>query len=232
MRIRRLTAPQVISHASSSDNVIWLVQDERDMENCVHAARRAEAPESWHVFLPRRDYARMLPWCKAVGIEPYVRPVLPSHALWMISQRLRENDYRKKQRPLDLRVLIAEDNQVCSTVLCAMLRKWNCSSVLVDNGQEALHKLAENPACYDVILMNCEMPVMDGFVATQILRGMRDDYPVLGSIKVIGLTSSSHADVVVRARDAGMDDCLTKPLRFNDLYEKFEMLSRSRILSR
>jgi CheY-like chemotaxis protein len=231
-RLRRLSAPQVISNPSGSDNVVWIVQDERDMENCIHAARRAENPDAWHVFLPRREYGRMLPWCKAVAIEPYVRPVMPSHVTHMISQRLRSNDYRKKPRTLGINVLVAEDNQVCSTVLSAVLRKWNCRFVVVENGQEALNRLAEKPEGYDAILMNCEMPVMDGFVATQILRGMQDEFPAVGRVTVIGMSSSSDSDVVARAIKAGMDDCLRKPLRFNALYDILERCLSERPLSR
>lgn len=219
LRLRTLTAPQAISSVSYEDSVIWLVQDERDLESCIQAARRAENPEGWYVFLPRKDYARMSPWCRAVGIDPYIKPVVASHVFSMVKQKLSRGLSPEKNRSMHATVLVAEDNQVCSTVLSAVLRRWGCQFSVTTNGRDVLSVLASDPSRYDVILMNCEMPVMDGYLATQIMRSMKDEYPVLGEIVVIGMTSGLDASVMARALASGMDDCLMKPLQFHDLFE-------------
>lgn len=113
------------------------------------------------------------------------------------------------------RILVVEDNRVNRNVIETMLGKMGMIVTCVDNGQQAVEALfAGLPA--DLVLMDCQMPVLDGYAATRQIRaweaaGNRPQLPV------IALTAAAFAEDRERCRAAGMDDFLVKPLSFADL---------------
>ena len=109
------------------------------------------------------------------------------------------------------RVLIVEDDRVNQTVATRMLEKLDCDVHVVANGQEALEKIEED--AFDLILMDCHMPVMDGFEAT---RQIRTRWPKL-SAPIVALTASVMEDDRKKCKAAGMDGFLPKPLRQDDV---------------
>jgi len=109
----------------------------------------------------------------------------------------------------DKRILIAEDNTINQKVITGMLARMSCHVDLAENGMEALEMLAQDR--YDLVLMDCQMPVMDGYEAVRTLRGRE----LSGNLKrtpVVALTA--HASNVERDKclSAGMDDFLSKPV--------------------
>ncbi len=105
------------------------------------------------------------------------------------------------------RVLLVEDNVLNQRIATRMLEQAGCTVTVAGNGREGLDLLAESP--FDVVLMDCQMPVMDGITATRELRRRETD----GHIPVIALTADaleSHRD---RCLEAGMDAYLSKPVR-------------------
>ena len=103
-----------------------------------------------------------------------------------------------------LSILLAEDDRVNQMMACRMLEKEGHSVTCVCNGREVLEKLEENT--FDCILMDIQMPIMDGMEATRVIRA--EDYEYL---PIIGLTAHAMQDDIIRFLRAGMDDCLTKP---------------------
>jgi CheY-like chemotaxis protein len=104
-----------------------------------------------------------------------------------------------------LRVLVVEDNLVNQRVALGMLRKLHCQAMAVSDGLQALEILEQRT--FDLILMDCQMPEMDGYEATQKLRldsRFRD-------LPVIGVTAHAMAEDLRRCMDVGMDGYLTKP---------------------
>ncbi|QLF95019.1 response regulator [Pseudomonas sp. ABC1] len=114
------------------------------------------------------------------------------------------------------RILVVEDDATSLQVICSMLARLGFSADIAHNGEEALAALQSNT--YDLVLMDCEMPVMDGFVATQRLREweQRQGHP---RTPVIALTAHSLAEYREQADEAGMDDHLGKPLELSRLRE-------------
>jgi PAS domain S-box-containing protein len=107
-------------------------------------------------------------------------------------------------------ILIAEDNLVNREVALALLRKLGYRANAVKNGAEAVD--AVNQAKYDLVLMDCEMPVMDGFEATHRIRqSLHKDIPILA------LTASAMAEDRNRCLREGMNDYLSKPVDLNAL---------------
>ncbi len=109
----------------------------------------------------------------------------------------------------NLRVLLADDNLVNQKVVSGMLGKHGCHVDAVADGRAALEALAVN--YYDIVLMDCLMPEMDGFEATRRLRAQ--DSPAMNpEIPVIALTASAMEGDRERCLSAGMDDYVTKPV--------------------
>ena len=120
-----------------------------------------------------------------------------------------------------LTILVAEDNKVNQKVISGFLRKLSAKCDVVENGQQALDAVAENTVVYDIILMDCEMPVMNGYEASiAICRLKQDNIP-----RIIGLSAHAQHDRRKMAEDAGMVGYLTKPLVMSELIEQLERMS-------
>jgi len=120
-----------------------------------------------------------------------------------------------EQPSLGLRVLVAEDNPVNQDVIESMLSALGCKAVLCADGQALLAELARSD--YDLVLMDCQMPLMDGYETTRRLRSReqaRGEY-----LPVIALTAYAMEGDRERALAAGMDDYLVKPFKLADLAE-------------
>lgn len=117
-----------------------------------------------------------------------------------------------------LRILIAEDNSVNQLITSTMLENLGFESVIAENGVEVLKQLEENH--FDLILMDCHMPEMDGYEATRRLRSHRD--PRISGIKIIAMTANAMAGDAEKCLAAGMDDYLSKPVSIDDLSNRLE----------
>jgi CheY-like chemotaxis protein len=103
------------------------------------------------------------------------------------------------------RILVAEDNQVNRLVLLTQLRKFGYQAEAVVNGAEAVQ--AATTEDYDLVLMDCEMPAMDGYEATRRIRRARQR-----SLPIIAVTAHAMSGDRDRCLAAGMDDFITKPI--------------------
>uniref|UniRef100_UPI0035AF3241 hybrid sensor histidine kinase/response regulator n=1 Tax=Pseudomonas panipatensis TaxID=428992 RepID=UPI0035AF3241 len=116
--------------------------------------------------------------------------------------------------PSDFRVLVAEDNSISTKVIRGMLGKLNLQPDTASNGEEAL--AAMKATQYDLVLMDCEMPVLDGFSATERLRAWEasEKRP---HTPVVALTAHILSEHKERARLVGMDGHMAKPVELSQL---------------
>lgn len=121
--------------------------------------------------------------------------------------------------PGDFRILVAEDNSISTKVIRGMLGKLNLEPDTASNGEEALQAMKARR--YDLVLMDCEMPVLDGFSATQQLRAWEADSQ-RPHTPVVALTAHILAEHKERARQAGMDGHMAKPVELSQLRELIE----------
>ncbi|HAI11905.1 MAG TPA: hypothetical protein DCM28_09390 [Phycisphaerales bacterium] len=116
------------------------------------------------------------------------------------------------QEKTELKILLVEDNKVNQMVCLRILLRMDLSADLACNGAEALDRVEQ--ADYDIILMDCQMPVMDGFEATAKLRQRTDSK---SCIPVIAITANALAGDRQKCLKAGMSDYLSKPIKVDQL---------------
>jgi CheY-like chemotaxis protein len=131
----------------------------------------------------------------------------------------------KKNQPAsleDLKILVVEDTKINQKVILQQLKRLKCTADCVNNGQEALDLLQLNT--YDIVLMDCQMPVLDGYAATEQIRE-RERQQNMKTV-VIGLTAYAMKGDREKCLDAGMDDYLSKPVSIDNLGAMLKKWSR------
>jgi CheY-like chemotaxis protein len=166
-----------------------------------------------HGAAPGRDEAEALP-----GVTVLLKPLLPG--------RLRQAVLATLSAPAPpgpaatllpppppstapgLKVLLVEDNATNQIVMGTLLQRLGCEVDIASDGAEALNRARAD--AYDVILMDLQMPVMDGLEATRAIRGSAGPNR---ATRIIGLTAAVGEQFEQQCREAGMDDYLSKPVQ-------------------
>jgi hypothetical protein len=120
-------------------------------------------------------------------------------------------------------LLIAEDNAVNQMVIMGMLKRLGITADIANHGKEALALYQQQPQQYHLVLMDCEMPEMDGYQTTQQIRQWEQQHN-LPPVNIVALTAHAMRDQQQRCLKAGMDDFLTKPLAFERLKQMLMQL--------
>lgn len=115
-----------------------------------------------------------------------------------------------------LQILVAEDNKINQVLMKKVLSRWNANFEFAENGIVAFEK-AKNKS-YDIILMDIQMPEMDGYQATREIRKLEGDY--FQELPIIALTASTLKEEREAAHNAGMNDFILKPFEPQNLYQK------------
>ena len=135
-----------------------------------------------------------------------------------------QNEVSGGTLPPQTRVLVVEDNDINQEIIGALLESLGLSQIsMAEHGQEALERVREQ--VFDIILMDMQMPVMDGVTATTRLRDMgRQQLPWLISVPIVALTANALSTDVERCRQAGMDGHISKPIMLDVLRETLQTL--------
>ncbi|EMD90546.1 hypothetical protein COCHEDRAFT_79388 [Bipolaris maydis C5] len=129
-----------------------------------------------------------------------------------------------------LHVLVVEDNHLNQKILCKQLTKAGCITATADNGVHALDYLTKTQFCtpngipLSMVLMDCEMPEMDGLTCCRKIREMEQRKQVLGHVPIIAVTANIRCGQIDEARESGMDDVIGKPFRIPELLDKMRGL--------
>jgi CheY-like chemotaxis protein/HPt (histidine-containing phosphotransfer) domain-containing protein len=164
---------------------------------------RDEAPQAgWSAYLPKPIRYAQLADCLAMLLG---YPSTPSATRSLL---------RDTRAAIPSRVLVVEDNIVNQKVAMRLLEKVGCRVDVAANGREALTLLAQ--LTYDVVLMDCQMPEMDGFAATAAIR--QSEVSTGQHVPIIAMTANAMQGDRERCLAAGMDGYLAKPVKADALY--------------
>ena len=111
------------------------------------------------------------------------------------------------------RILLTEDKIINQDILIGILKGSGLKIDIANNGKEAIERCRKNK--YALILMDIEMPIMNGYEATKIIREENVHIPI------IALTANSAIEDICRSKEVGMNEHLSKPVEVNKLYETF-----------
>ena len=125
-----------------------------------------------------------------------------------------------------LNILVAEDNIVNIAVLKSMLKQLGHRSTFCENGEAVLAAYCKSPQRFDLILMDCEMPVLDGFAATRAIRAFEHQQGTT-AIPIIALTAHAFREQQARCLESGMDRYLGKPITLGTLTAVLQQYQRS-----
>ncbi|GAB2983069.1 hypothetical protein GCM10027049_20000 [Mucilaginibacter puniceus] len=120
-----------------------------------------------------------------------------------------------------LRVLIAEDNPVNIMLMKKLLAKWEIAPTIAENGERAVDLM--HSTNFDIILMDLQMPLMNGFDAAMQIRKMSD--PQKSNVPIIALTASALADIKEKVYASGMNEYISKPFKPTELLEKIQQFT-------
>ncbi len=119
------------------------------------------------------------------------------------------------QLETNARILLVDDDRVNQKICKMQLEHWGYSVELCNDGMQAIQALSERD--FDLVLMDCTMPVMNGFQATKLIR--EQDSPVRQpNIPILAVTAHATADERAHCLECGMNACITKPIDQNDLF--------------
>jgi two-component system, sensor histidine kinase and response regulator len=184
----------------------------------IEALELASAPR--FVLVTAHGREEVIKQAQAAGIEEVLlKPVSPS-ALFDAGMRALGAETEAPRRPADsarvsskaldavagARILLVEDNELNQQVACGLLEDGGFAIDVAENGQIAVTKVRENS--YDVVLMDVQMPVMDGVSATREIRRI----PSLQSLPIIAMTANVMESDLKQCTEAGMNDHVSKPI--------------------
>ncbi|MBU6141018.1 MAG: response regulator [Proteobacteria bacterium] len=145
----------------------------------------------------------------------------------------KEDEYEPNQAPTAeeisggkrLKVLLCEDNEVNLKVVSTLLKRIGINPDIAENGQEAVNKFLHVE--YDVILMDCMMPIMDGFQATRKIREIEKEQNIAKPTLIFALTANVGEDDKKKCLTAGMNDFIPKPVKremLEDMFKRWEQI--------
>ena len=139
-------------------------------------------------------------------------------AVWPVAAPAKHTSGSPHRLALGLNVLVAEDNRINARLACLLLDNLGCKVVVASDGKEAV--AAFKKQAFDAVLMDCQMPVMDGHAATRKIRqweARQGKNKARGRCKIIAMTASALPEERGRCIAAGMDEYLSKPFSAESL---------------
>lgn len=178
-------------------------------------------------LLPTAGDSTAVAHCRELGIETYIsKPVIEMELAEAIEAALggrapravASADSAAQRSGVALRILIAEDNPIAQEIATSFVRRWGHDAMVAPNGRKALELLEREP--FDLVLMDIQMPEIDGFQVTATIRAQetltREHLPI------VGMTAHALKGDRERCIEAGMDDYISKPINPQELFAVIE----------
>jgi CheY-like chemotaxis protein len=238
-----LAAMSALCDAAGSDNpYVLILLDSRmpDTDGWALAARireRSALAAVRIIMLASADLPGDPVWARELGIDAYLfKPVSPDELLETIYRVMGKVGGVRREAPEGqrsrraaassgaLRILVAEDNEFSALLMVELLAGRGHHVRVAANGRDAAALAA--PESFDILFLDLHMPEMDGFEVARVIR--EREQVVGGHLPIVALTARSRKEDHARCLAAGMDEFLTKPIRWPDLFAAIERLSTAR----
>jgi CheY-like chemotaxis protein len=206
----------------------------------IKAIRRNTAADDLHVIAVSATRSPQVEGMDSSGAIDYMleKPFTACHfhktlARVMGERQLRTQEQTTRTEHPDfsrLSILVAEDNAVNQMVIKGLLKKMGIDPVIANNGQQAVSIFEGSEAPFDLILMDCEMPEVDGYEATRQIRQLEMFDESLKPCNIVALSAHALQEFEQKGKQAGMNDYLTKPVDRKDLVELLEKVAAGKAI--
>ena len=181
------------------------------------------------IMISAAEWASIVYEAKEAGVDKFLsKPLFPSAISEVINECLGTNSRHIEDTHTNIaglfagrQVLIAEDVEINREIIQSLLEPTQIKIDFAENGAEVVRMFRETPDRYDLILMDVQMPEMDGYEATRRIRAL--DFPNAKTIRIIALTANVFREDIEKCLEAGMDNHLGKPLDFDEVMDKLRL---------
>jgi CheY-like chemotaxis protein len=193
----------------------WQMPDMNGVE-VTRRIRKIAGEDASIIILTAYDWSDIEKEATEAGVTAFCsKPVFMSELRDVLSAPFRGGDGESEteEKKVDFtgrKVLLAEDNELNQLIAQAILTESGLDVVIANNGEEAVKLMEESPAgTYDIILMDIQMPVMDGYQASRLIRALED--PEKARVPIVAVTANAFEEDRKLALEAGMNGHLAKP---------------------
>ena len=205
--------------------IYWRLPDMNGIE--VTRQIRSLGDDTPIIILTAYDWSEIEVEAKAAGVTAFcAKPMFMSDLretlMTALGQKKEQNnddvlpeaDFNFKNK----HILLVEDNELNSEIATEILTEYGFIVDTAENGAEALEKVSTSkPGTYDLVLMDVQMPVMNGYEATKCIRKLKD--PALANISILAMTANAFDEDRKKALESGMDGFLSKPIVIKELVQ-------------
>ena len=202
---------------------------EMDGLETTRRIRKIVGPDVTIIILSAYDFSEVEELAKEAGVDTFIaKPLFRSRLVSVLKSVATGNtcpaesttslDDFSEVHLAGKHLLLVEDNALNSEIASEILRMTGADVDIAENGQEAVHKFIHaKPSHYDLIFMDIQMPLMNGYEATQAIRML--DRKDARTIPIIAMTANAFSEDILRAKQSGMDEHIAKPLDMKKLYD-------------
>ena len=223
-------AKEALEHADEFRAYIidWMMPDQNGIET-VRRIRKIIGESVPIIILTAYDWADIEKEAREAGVTAFCsKPIFMSELRNVLGQpfRVSRQAPAQEEKPADFsgrRILLAEDNEMNQMIAVAILEQVGFAVDIAKDGTEAVERMSSAPAgFYDIILMDIQMPHMDGYEAAKRIRGMED--PAKASIPIVAVTANAFEEDRKTALESGMNGHLAKPYDISAIMETLNRL--------
>ena len=229
----REAVQRVWEHHRNNQDYFVVILDwkmpEMDGIETARAIREKVGPDVPIIILSAYDWSAVEDEARRAGVNGFIsKPLFKSRLVYLFNQ-IAEKDRSKEQPEESLagvkltgkRILLVEDNELNREIAEEIVSETGVTVESAENGREALEKFEKaDENYYDMILMDIQMPIMNGYEATEAIRKLpRKD---AAEIPIIAMTANAFTEDIQRSKNAGMNEHLTKPLDIEQLMKCLE----------
>ena len=207
--------------------VDWLMPDMNGVE-VARRIRKETGEDVPIIILTAYDWSDIEDEAREAGVTAFcAKPLFQSelrrclHSIVSTEKERKGSVDRTPEKQHTGRILLAEDNELNQEIAVAILEGAGFTIEVAENGQVAVDMLSQSkPGYYDLILMDVQMPEMDGYEATKAIRGMEDRE--LASIPILAMTANAFEEDRKEALRCGMNGHIVKPINVNKLFDTLD----------